>query len=226
MSAKRKRDEPEASERHKKARLVDGRSVSKYLSALDVFVLDADCDNLVAFLEKEPQTDMALRCVIVEHIGTYSKTSGIDEIFALLLSKIGDPSGFDASKCLFHAAYNGYTSTARLIIETFPFDINYLDDFHGSALCAAVRMDSTEIALELLEQPGIDINIMNTNKRSAVWMAACNKNKVLLDKLVAMGAVTLEPDAEDTLPEQRTTTELATTIRNNQDFDIGSLTFK
>lgn len=224
MSQKRKLRDAQSGEYSKKIKLLNGNTRIKAakLCPLETLVVGTDYDKLVAFLEAEPQTDEALWSAAGSNMRC-ENADVRDQMFVLLLGKIGNPAAFDASNYLVEAAYNGFACTARFIIDHFPFDINFTHSFYGSALCAAARMENTEIALMLLEQPGIDIEIKNANQRSAAWFAACNEDSVLLNKLIQMDVVTTEPDAEDTLPEERTTTDLATVIRDNQDLGIGDL---
>jgi ankyrin repeat protein len=220
MSAKpkRKRDKQEqtGSGCTKRSRLLNGSKAPR--TKFEIIATDGPESALQTFLRNEPQTDQDLWSTA--HLENVPDAKRV-----LLLKHITDRTGLDGSELLVDAAYRGFKETARTIIEMFEFDINYQNDDRNTALCAAARMnDDNDIASMLLEQPGIDINIQGVNQRSAVWFAACNKNKELLDRLVELGAETLEPDAEDTLPEQRTTDELADTIRNNQDVGIGGLT--
>jgi len=192
---------------------------AKEPSAFDKAFAEKDCDILWCFLKDNPQED-----ALLWEKATYPQFKyDDDEFIAILLEQIKDPSNFDASKYLVQLAYYRFTDCATEIIKRFPFDVNYADSFRGSALTAAVRMDCTDIALMLLDVPGIDLNIKNANKRNPVWFAACNKNKLLLNKLIEMGADSLQPDAEDTLPEQRTTETLAAVIRDSQDLGIEGL---
>lgn len=141
----------------------------------------------------------------------------------VLLCAICNPKAFDASPLLVDAARHNMLDVARVILSKFSFDINYQHEFYGSAFCTAVRQGARDIAWMLLEQPGVDIHIKNANKRNAAFFASMNEDRLMLEKLLEMGANTLDADAEDTIAEERTTSELATKIRDRQDLGIDSL---
>lgn len=194
-------------------------NVPRRLSAFEKVLDTNDNDALRTFLLENPQQDDDLW----KKANFLVQTNEPDEFVAILLETIQEPSNYDASSYLTDLAYYSMPMCARLVLDKFPVDINFKHHYRGTALTCAVRMESTEIAMMLLEIPGVDINVKCINGRNPVWWAACNKNDVLLQKLLDMGADTLQRDAEDTLPEQRTTEELATKIRNTQDFGLTDL---
>ena len=220
MSAKRKRGKETDIVSAKAKRLVDGRRKKRPISLTkrEIIAKKGPQNALETFLRVEPQTDIDLW-------KTAHQSDVPDANRVLLLKHINDQSGLDASQLLVNAAYHDMKNTARLIIDNFEFDINYRDINGNTALCTAARMnDDNEIAFMLLEQDGIDINIKGINQRSAVWFAACNKNKELLDRLLDLGVDTLATDVENTLPEERTSSDLADEIRNTQDMGLDLLT--
>jgi len=191
----------------------------KKMTELERVIQTKDCDNLISFLEKYPQTDKTLW----KNAAMPLRRDCADELVLVLLQKIQTPSEFEASKYIIDLVYNGLIKCAEYVLDTFPVDVNYKDEVKGSVLTIAVRHSHTEFALMLMDIPGIDLNVTNCNKRNPVWFAAANHDKVVLDKLLELGAQTLEVDAENTLPEERTTDELAFHIRNNQDLGINEL---
>lgn len=179
-----------------------------------------NCTVVQAFLEETPQEDDELWAAV----NFLENKRGLDDLILILLEKIRDPSKFDASAYLCQFAYHGLTRCATKVLNDFPIEnINHLHHPWGSPLTVAVRMSSTEIALMLLDMTGVDINLKNANGRGPIWFAACNRNEVVLRKLLDMGAESMEADAEDSLPEERTTEKLAAVIRDSQDHAIGEL---
>ena len=194
-------------------------NVPRRLSAFEKVLATNNGNALRSFLQENPQEDDDLwkmaRLLV--------KTCEPDEFIAILLETIQEPSKYVATKYFSDLTYHNFPKCAKIVLDNFPVDINFEHHFRGSALTCAARMDSTEIAMMLLDVPGVDINVKNCNGRNPVWFAASNENKLLLDKLLEMGADSLQTDAEDTLPEQRTTESLATVIRNSQDLGVQEL---
>jgi ankyrin repeat protein len=189
------------------------------LSAFEKVINKKDCDALENFLQENPQEDDDLW-----KKASFPLRKGCSDDFVLiLLDRIQEPSNYDASSYLSDLAYWNFPKCARLVLDKFPVDINFKHRFRGSALTCAVRQESTEIATMLLDMPNVDINVKCINGRNPVWYAACNKDGALLQKLLDMGADSLQRDAEDTLPEQRTSEELAAQIRNTQNFGLTDL---